>query len=374
MDKKIYVARPFLPPFSEMEPYLREIWDSHNLTNNGPQHEALELSLSHFCDDLPISLFNNGTIALIVALKTLDLFPGCEVITTPFSFIATTHALSWSGIKPIFADIDEVTLSLDPIKVSEAITNNTQAILPVHVYGIPSNIDGLQHIANKHKLKILYDAAHAFAVRDSGGSIMRHGDMSVCSFHATKVFNTFEGGAIICKDMKTKLKIDRFKNFGITGESTVDAIGINGKMQEFSAALGLLQLKYIDYCIEQRQKIDQLWRQLLSNIAGINCINRPNVNLGNIDNFAYFPILVTDDYFQSRDELYERLRQHNIIARRYFYPLISDFSMYHDLPSARPENLPIAHRISSQILCLPIYPDLAHEDVYRIAEIIAKRE
>ena len=371
---KLYVARPFLPPFEEMVSALRDIWQSQHLTNKGPQHEALESALSQYCDSLPISLFNNGAIALITALKALELPVGCEVITTPFSFVATAHALGWNGIDPIFADIDEETLGLNPHAVSTAITPNTQAILPVHVYGIPSNTDGLKQVATANKLKILYDAAHAFGVRDRGGSIMRHGDMAVCSFHATKVFNTFEGGAIVCHDIDTKLKIDRLKNFGITDETSVERVGINGKMQEFSSALGLLQLKYIEDCIRQRGDIDKLWRQLLSDVPGVKCVIRPALTGGNVDNFAYFPILITPEYFQTRDDLFERLKKHGIIARRYFYPLISQFAPYRHLPSAQPENLPVAHRIASQVLCLPIYPGLSPDDVYRVVELIAKRE
>jgi len=361
MAKVIPVTQPFLPPLDELHAYLEKIWQDKCLTNNGPFLQQLEGELAEYLGVPHVSLLANGTIALVVAMQALGIKG--EVITTPFSFVATAHSLLWNGIKPVFVDIDPVTLNLDPNKVEAAITPQTTAILPVHVYGRPADVDRLQGIADAHGLKLVYDAAHAFAVRHRGASLLGHGDMSVLSFHATKVFNTFEGGAIVCRDEETKRRIYFLKNFGIADEVTVVAPGINGKMNEFQAALGLLQLKYIDRCIAKRREIDKVYREELVGIPGIQFLSiLPETE----SNYAYFPILVGPDYALTRDGLYQKLRERDIHARRYFYPLISDFPMYRGLSSAVPENLPIAKRIADQVLCLPIYPDLTRDDQERV--------
>lgn len=365
MSKRINVTEPFLPPLQEFIPYLEQIWDSRILTNCGNFHSQLEEALCEFLGVEHLALFTNGTIALVTALQALDVKG--EVITTPFSFVATSHSLLWNGIKPVFVDIDPLTLNLDPAKIEAAITPETTAILPVHCYGHSCDVESIRNIARKHGLKVIYDAAHAFAVRDSGGSLLRHGDLSVLSFHATKVFNTFEGGAIVCPDAAMKRRIDRLKNFGFVDEVTVEAPGINGKMSEVNAAMGLLQLKSVSEAIERRAAIDSAYRRLLEQVPGIRCVT------GNEQaaNFSYFPILIDDDYPLSRDDLYGRLKEHEVYARRYFYPLISDFPMYRALPSASHVNLSAAARVASQVLCLPIYPALAMSDVEKIAGIVS---
>jgi len=361
----IFVTKSTLPPLDEVIPYLRRIWDSRILSNGGPYHQQLEAALSRYLGVDHICLFANGTIALLVALKSLGVTG--EVITTPFSFVATSHALLWNGIEPVFADIDPVTLNLDPEKIESAITPKTTAILPVHCYGHPCRTEAFQKIADTYNLKILYDACHAFGVKDQGGSIARHGDLSVLSFHATKVFNTFEGGAIVCPDIETKNRIDQLKNFGHAGETSVVATGINGKMNEFNAALGLVQLDHIDNALAGRKIIDGAYRERLRDIKGIRCLGRSGET---ISNYAYFPILVDSDYPVSRDELNNKLKDRDIHPRRYFYPLISEFPMYRHLPSAHREDLPIAYSSSLQILCLPIYPDLEISVVDEICHLI----
>lgn len=361
----IFVTRPFLPPLEEFVPYLRSIWDGKILTNGGPFHQQFEKALCEYLGVGHIALFTNGTLALITALQALEIKG--SVITPPYSFVATTHSLVWNGIRPIFADVDPVTLNLDPEKIEAALEADTTAILPVHCYGHSCDVEGIRRVAEKHNLKIVYDAAHAFGVKDEGGSICRHGDLSILSFHATKVFNTFEGGAIICPDLKTKQHVDRLKNFGITDEVSVVAIGLNGKMSELNAALGLLQLQYIDRVLVRRRDIDARYRTLLKNVKGIRCLNASSESLANC---AYFPILVGADYAMSRDELYETLAAQNIFTRRYFFPLISNFQMYRDLPSTQPSNHPFASDAASKVLCLPIYPDLTDEQVETISTII----
>lgn len=365
-DRPITVTQPFLPPLEEFIPYLEEIWKARRLTNAGPFHQRLEVALAEYLGVEHIALFANGTLALVTALKSLAL--SGEIITTPFSFVATTHALWWSGITPVFADIDPKSLNLDPRAIEAAITSRTTAILPVHVYGRPCDVGAIQRIADAHGLKVIYDAAHAFAVRDSGGSVTRYGDLSVLSFHATKVFTTFEGGAIVCPDAKTKQHIDLLKNFGFADEVTVRTVGINGKMNELQAAFGLLQLRYVDAAIRHRQEIDTLYRQALESVAGIDC---PSLPPGITWNHAYFPILVQPGYPLSRDELYHRLREVGIHSRRYFYPLISEFPMYRNLSSAAPASLPIAHNVAKRVLCLPIYPALELEEMDKIIDIIS---
>ncbi len=364
---KTFVTQPFLPPLEEFLPYLQKIWDNKILTNGGPFHVQFERALGEYLGVEHVALFTNGTLALVTALQALRITG--EVITTPYSFVATSHSLLWNGIRPIFVDIDPMTLNLDPSKIEAAITPQTTAILPVHCYGHPCDIEAIQYIADIYNLKVIYDAAHAFGVRDAGGSILRHGDLSVLSFHATKTFQTFEGGAIVCPDAKTKQRIDHLKNFGFVDETTVVAPGINGKMSEFNAALGLLQLKYIDEAIGRRAAINALYKNLLSAVPGIRCVPDSGEL---IPNHSYFPILVEPEYPLTRDMLYEKLKAHNYYARRYFYPLISDFPMYRGLPSARRDNLPVATEISQRVLCLPIYPELDHQKVHDIVSVVAK--
>jgi dTDP-4-amino-4,6-dideoxygalactose transaminase len=361
----LYVTKPFLPPLEEFVPYLEKIWNNKVLTNGGPLHQQFEEALCEYLGVEHLALFCNGTIALITALQALRITG--EVITTPFSFVATSHSLLWNGIKPVFVDIDPETLNIDEKKIEAAITPQTTAIMALHCYGRPCNVTALQKIADNYNLKIVYDAAHAFAVRDDGGSILRHGDLSVLSFHATKVFNTFEGGAIICPDAKTKLRIDRLKNFGYVNEVTVVAPGINGKMSEVNAAMGLLQLKYVDDAIAKRKQLDKTYRKLLKSVMGITCLG---VDQAATANYSYFPIFVENEYGLNRDELYEKLKLSSIYARRYFYPLISEFPMYRGMPSADVANLPVATNASARILCLPIYPELSSEDQERIVSLI----
>ena len=364
--KDIYVTQPYLPPLAEFIPYLEKIWASKTLTNCGPFHHELEDALCRYLGVEHIALFTNATIALVTALQALRI--SGEVITTPYSFVATSHSLVWNGIKPVFVDIDPKTLNIDPEKIEAAITPHTTAIMPVHCYGRLCDVDAIQKIADNYNLRVIYDAAHAFAVNDASGSVLRHGDLSVLSFHATKVFNTFEGGAIICPDAKTKVRIDHLKNFGFVDEVSVVAAGINGKMSEFNAALGLVQLQYIDQAITARQHIDALYRSLLVDVPGIECLPQGNETRCN---HAYFPILVNADFPLSRDELYHQLKASGIHPRRYFYPLISDFPMYRGHPSAHRDNLPVANATAQRILCLPIYPDLENSAVEYIVKLIS---
>lgn len=364
-DQQIYVTRPFLPPLEEFMPFLRQIWDSRYLTNFGPFHRQLEERLCEYLGVEYISLFNNGTNALVVALKALDV--SGEVITTPYSFAATTHALAWSNIKPVFVDIDPCTLNLDPSKIAEAITPQTSAILPVHCYGNPCDVDSIQAVADAFNLKVIYDAAHAFGVKCHCGSLLNHGDLSVLSFHATKVFNTFEGGAIISKDSKTKERIDRLKNFGFDNEDNVVATGINAKLNEFQAALGLLQLDYIDQALSRRAEIDARYREAIHKIPGLACMSKSHLEVAN---YSYFPIFVKDEYPLGRNDLCLRLKDDGIIARRYFYPLISQYPMYRELSSASDSRLIVAAEAASRVLCLPIYPELTASDQARVIRLL----
>jgi dTDP-4-amino-4,6-dideoxygalactose transaminase len=341
-------------------PYLEQIWANKILTNGGTFHQQLEQALCDYLGVKHLALFTNGTIALITALQALRITG--EVITTPYSFVATAHSLLWNGIKPVFVDIDPISLNLDPAKIEAAITPQTTAIMPVHCYGYPCDVERIQAIADNYNLKVIYDAAHAFGVKNQDGGILNHGDLSVLSFHATKVFNTFEGGAIICPDEKTKRRIDHLKNFGFIDEVTVVAAGINGKMSEINAAFGLLQLKGIDEALAKRQAIDAHYRESLKDILGIRCADGGS----HVANYAYFPIFVE----KNRDTLYETLKENGIFGRRYFYPLISDFPMYRGLPSAAPSNLPIARKTSEEVICLPIYPELSHDSQDKIIGII----
>ena len=362
----VHVTRPYLPPLEEFLPYLQQIWDSKTLTNGGPFHQMMEEALCDYLGVEHIALFANGTLALITALQTLEITG--EVITTPYSFVATSHALLWNGIEPVFVDIDPRSLNIDPARIEAAITPRTTAIVPVHCYGRPCDTAAIESIANAHGLRVIYDAAQAFGVRDEGGSVLRHGDLSVLSFHATKVFTTFEGGAIVCPDAKAKLRIDQLKNFGFVDEVTVVAAGINGKMSEFSAAFGLLELSHIDRALTQRKDIDVAYREILDGVKGIRCLDEV---CGATTNYSYFPVLVEDDYPRNRDALYHWLKAHDIHPRRYFFPLISEFPMYRARLSANRENLPVATEIAQRVLCLPIYPGLEPETVHEIARLIA---
>jgi dTDP-4-amino-4,6-dideoxygalactose transaminase len=366
--KPIYVTQPYLPPLEDFYPYLEQIWENKILTNGGPFHQQLEKALCEYLGVEHISLFTNGTIALVTALQSLRITG--EVITTPYSFVATAHSLLWNGIKPVFVDVDPDTLNLDPARIEAAITPQTTAIMPVHCYGHPCDVDAIQKIADNYNLKVIYDAAHAFGVENVNGSVLNAGDLSVLSFHATKVFNTFEGGAIICPDAKTKLRIDQLKNFGFVNETTVVAPGINGKMSEINAAFGMLQLKTLDQALARRKEIDAVYRGELADVAGIRCLGDAGETVAN---YSYFPILIGPDYPLSRDELYEKLKEHGIYVRRYFYPLITDFPMYRGLPSARPENLPVATAAAKEVMCLPIYPALTDAEQRHVIDVIAGR-
>jgi len=362
---KTFVTQPFLPPLEEFIPYLEKIWQEKWLTNNGSFHRQLESKLGDYLGVSQLSLFTNGTIALITALQALRITG--EVITTPYTFVATAHSLIWNKNKPVFVDMDPKTFNIDPDKVEAAITPQTSAILAVHVYGMPCDNNRLQQIADVYGLKLIYDAAHAFGVNQQNESILNYGDLSILSFHATKVYNTFEGGAIVCKDEKLKQRIDYLKNFGFADEVTVMAAGINGKMNEFQAALGLLQLDYIDQCIASRGIIANYYRDALKEIPGLKLL--PSYAQGE-ENYSYFPILIEAEYPLTRDELYLKLREQDIYARRYFYPLISEFPMYRGLSSADAKNLPVAKQVSEQVLCLPIYPDLSEESLLKIIKNI----
>ncbi|MFQ1656713.1 dTDP-4-amino-4,6-dideoxy-D-glucose aminotransferase VioA [Aeromonas veronii] len=365
-NKIIPVTKPFLPELSEFVPYLEKIWDNRWLTNNGPFHQELEAKLAEYLGVEHVSLFNNATIALITALQAMRIHG--EVITTPYSFVATSHSIIWNGLEPVFVDIDPTTFNIDPAKIEAAITPRTTAILPVHCYSNPCDVEAIQRIADNYGLKVIYDAAHAFGVHYKGESLLKWGDLSILSFHATKVFNTFEGGAIISPDAKTKQRIDRLKNFGIADELNVTAPGINGKMSEINAAFGLVQLKHVDEAIQKRRAIDDHYRTALAKVQGISIYNH-HINANG--NYSYFPILVEHDYQLQRDELYEKLKEKGILSRRYFYPLISNLPMYRGLPSSDVARLPNANLISEKVLCLPIYNDLCRDEQDMVIDCIA---
>lgn len=362
----ITVTQPFLPPLEEFNEYLKEIWENKWLTNNGKFHQQLEKQLAEYLGVPYISLFANGTLALVTALQCLKITG--EVLTTPYSFVATTHSLWWNNIKPIFVDVDPVYGNIDANKLEAAITPSTTAILPVHVYGNPCDHQKIQQIADSYGLALIYDAAHAFNVKKDGSSILQWGDLSVLSFHATKVYNTFEGGAIVCHDEKTKKRIDDLKNFGFHNETTVVAPGINAKMNEVQAAMGLLQLRYVDAAIAKRKQIAERYHSQLQNCKGIRCLNAlPNVHHA----YSYFPVFVNEnEYGLSRDGLYEKMKLAGIHGRRYFYPLISNLPTYRGLPSAHPSNVPVANLLSEQVLCLPIYPDLSDDELNLIISVV----
>ena len=367
-NKLITVTSPLLPDLADFNALLKEIWDSKWITNNGSFHKQLEKELAVYLKVPYISLFTNGTLPLITALQALRITG--EVITTPYSFVATTHSLWWNGCKPVFVDIEPATGNIDPDKIEAAITPQTQAIMPVHVYGKPCDTKRIQEIADKYGLKVIYDAAHAFGVEVNGKSILNAGDMSTLSFHATKVYNTIEGGALVMQDERTKKRIDYLKNFGFAGEVEVVAPGINSKMDEMRAAYGLLNLKQVDAAIEARHQVAIQYREALRPVEGITFMDdMPGVK----HNYSYFPIFVdAEKYGMTRDELYFKMKGENVLGRRYFYPLISEFTTYRGLPSANPENLPNAHKMADSVICLPMHHELDKQDVERILNTILK--
>ena len=365
-NKTITVTSPLLPDLKKFEIYLEDIWNRKWLTNNGEYHKKLETALADYLGVKYISLFTNGTLPLITALQALRITG--EVITTPYSFVATTHSIWWNGIKPVFVDVDEKTGNLDPDKIEAAITPRTTAIMPVHVYGTPCDTKRIKEIADKYGLKVIYDAAHAFGVKVDGKSILEEGDISTLSFHATKVYNTIEGGALICHDEATKKRIDYLKNFGFADEVTVVAPGINSKMDEIRSAYGLLNLEQADKAIESRKNTAEKYREGLKNVEGIRFLQDiPGVR----HNYSYFPIFIdSEKYGMSRDELYAKLKEHNILGRRYFYPLISEFSTYRGLESAEKENLPVAHKLADSVICLPMYAFMEDSDIERVIKAV----
>ncbi len=367
-EKQITVTSPLLPDLEEFNALLQEIWSSKWITNNGSFHKQLEKELAEYLKVPYISLFTNGTLPLLTALQALRVTG--EVITTPYSFVATTHSIWWNGCKPVFADIDPATGNLDPDALEAAITTKTTAIMPVHVYGKPCDVKRIQDIADKYGLKVIYDAAHAFGVEVNGESILTAGDMSTLSFHATKVYNTLEGGALIMHDAETKKRIDYLKNFGFAGETEVVAPGINSKVDEVRAAYGILNLRQVNAAIEARRQVALKYREALRPVDGITFMDdMPGVK----HNYSYFPIFVdAEQYGMTRDELYEKMRSHNVLGRRYFYPLISTFSTYKGLDSARPENLPNAHKMADSVICLPMHHDLSDEDINRVLNQIVR--
>lgn len=371
MSKKdnIYITRPTLPDLEEFIPYLRDIWETRSLTNNGKYHQQLEEEMASFLGVKYLSLFANGTLAIITSLKALHITG--EVITTPYSFVATTNSLIWNNLKPVFVDIEPNWNNIDPEKIEAAITENTSAVLPVHVYGNPCDVKLIEEIADKHGLKIIYDAAHAFGNKLNGESILNFGDLSIVSFHATKPFNTFEGGAVISHDKHMKTTIDHLKNFGFVDETTVTIPGMNSKMNELQASLGLLQLRHHTSNIDKRRQIADIYKSELSTIKGISYM--PEFEGLENYNYSYFPIFICQErYGRNRNELYDILIAHHIYGRRYFYPLISQFQPYKKLDSAKPENLPVAEKTANEVICLPIYPELSKNDAIEITKVINK--
>lgn len=367
-ESQITVTSPLLPDLEELNALLKEIWSSKWITNNGSFHKQLEKELADYLKVPYLSLFTNGTLPLITALQALRVTG--EVITTPYSFVATTHSLWWNGIKPVFVDIDPATCGLDPARIEAAITPKTTAIMPVHCYGKPCDTKAIQDIADKYGLKVIYDAAHAFGVEVNGESILNAGDISTLSFHATKVYNTIEGGAMVMKDEVTKQRIDYLKNFGFANETTVVAPGINSKMDEIRAAYGILNLRQVDSAIAARQRVARIYRENLRDVEGVSFFDdMPGVR----HNYSYFPIFIDAEAFgRSRDELYFDMKKENVLGRRYFYPLISDFSTYRGLPSATRENLPEAYKIADRVLCLPMHHALSDNDIERVLHFFRK--
>lgn len=365
-NKKITVTSPLLPELDDFIEDLKNIWESKWITNNGDYHKKLEKALAEYLKVPYVSLFTNGTLPLMTALQAMRITG--EVITTPYSFVATTHSIWWNGCKPVFVDINPKTGNIDPDKIEAAITPRTTAIMPVHVYGKPCDTKAIQEIADKYGLKVIYDAAHAFGVEVNGESILNAGDISTLSFHATKVFNTIEGGAMIMHDEKTKNRIDDLKNFGFHDEVTVVAPGINSKMDEMRAAYGLLNLQQVDKAIEARHQVAIKYRNALRDVDGITFFEDM---YGVKHNYSYFPIFIdAEKYGMTRDELYEKMKLQNVLGRRYFYPLISEFSTYRGLESASRENLPNAHKMADSVICLPMHHALSDEDIHRTLECI----
>ena len=362
MDNKITVTSPLLPDLDDFNKVLKEIWDSKWITNNGQFHKQLEAALCEYLKVPYISLFTNGTLPLLTALQALRITG--EVITTPYSFVATTHSIWWNGCRPVFVDIEEETCGIDPNKIEAAITPKTTAIMPVPCYGKPVKMKQIQEIADKYGLKVTYDAAHAFGVEVDGESVLKAGDMSTLSFHATKVYNTLEGGALVVHDEQTKKRIDYLKNFGFAGETEVVAPGINSKMDEVRAAYGLLNLKQVDEAIEKRHQVAVKYREALRDVPGVRFFDdMPGVR----HNYSYFPIFVNAEEFgETRDNLYYKMKADGVLGRRYFYPLISTFSTYRGLPSATPENLPVATRLANDVICLPMHQELSATDIKRV--------
>lgn len=377
INKQITVTSPLLPPLEDFIPYLQQIWDSKWITNNGQFHQQLEQALAEYLGIEYISVFTNGTLPLITALQALGLTKG-EVITTPYSFVATTHAIWWNQLTPVFVDVDPITGCIDPDKIEAAITENTVAIMPVHVYGTPCDTERIDAIAKKHNLKVIYDAAHAFKTISKGSSVLLAGDISTLSFHATKTYNTVEGGALICHSAEMKQQIDYLKNFGFEDETVVVGPGINSKMDEIRAAYGLLNLKHVDSAIAARKRVAEQYVEALKDVEGIT-LYQPIVDSFNFKhstlniqlNYSYFPIFVdAATYGMTRDELYEKMRANNVLGRRYFYPLISTFSPYNMYPSAAKENLPTAHKMAETVICLPMHHALSEEDVKRVIDCL----
>ncbi|MCQ2340686.1 MAG: DegT/DnrJ/EryC1/StrS family aminotransferase [Paludibacteraceae bacterium] len=379
MKEPISVTSPLLPDLNEYNQFLQDIWSRKWITNNGHYHQELEKQLSEYLDVPYLSLFTNGTLPLITALQALGITDG-EVITTPYSFVATTHSIWWNGLKPVFVDVDSDTGNIDPNKIEAAITDKTVAIMPVHVYGCPCDVERIDAIAKKHNLKVIYDAAHAFGVTYKRKSILEWGDLSTLSFHATKVYNTIEGGAMVMHSPEMKYDVDNLKNFGFRGETTVVAPGINSKMDEMRAAYGILNLKQVDWAIEQRKHVATRYVEALKDVKGIKLFPYiiEQVNLQSVDNiqfnwnFAYFPILITEDFGMTRDELYEHMKSQGVMGRRYFYPLISDFNPYSQYESAKLNNLPEAIKLAKQVICLPMHPYLSEKDVKHVLDSIVK--
>ena len=368
-EKQITVTSPLLPDLDEYNELLKDIWQRKWITNNGEYHRRLEAALCEYLKVPYISLFTNGTLPLITALQALRITG--EVITTPFSFVATTHSIWWNGIKPVFVDIDPSNCGINPDCIEAAITPKTTAIMPVHCYGKPCDTKRIQEIADKYGLKVIYDSAHAFGVEVNGESLLNAGDISTLSFHATKVYNTIEGGAMVMHDAETKKRIDYLKNFGFANETTVVAPGINSKMDEMRAAYGLLNLRQVDAAIEARHQVAIHYREVLRDVCGIRFFDdMPGVR----HNYSYFPIFINEEeYGISRDELYFKLKEHNILGRRYFYPLISTFSTYRGLPSASADNLPVATRLANEVICLPMHHQLNKEDIERVLDIVLNK-
>lgn len=374
--ERITVTSPLLPDLDEFHALLKQIWDKKWITNNGSFHRQLERELAEYLGVPYISLFTNGTLPLITALQALHITG--EVITTPYSFVATTHSIWWNGAHPVFVDVDPLTGNIDPDKIEGAITPRTTAIMPVHVYGKPCDVERIDTIAKKYNLKVIYDAAHAFGVTHKGKNVLEYGDLSTLSFHATKVYNTIEGGAMIMHDAEMKQRIDYLKNFGFAGETEVVGPGINSKMDEIRSAYGILNLRQVDSAIAMRRKVARQYVEALKGIEGLTTFPYIEESFGNEEqqttlNYSYFPIFVDEkQYGMSRDELYFKMKDNDVLGRRYFYPLISTFATYRTLPSANPQNLPNAHKLADTVICLPIHHALSKAEVNRIISLIKR--